>query len=195
MDAERIGPERKMAQAHPEWLAKRYDGVAELGGLIDLANPEAAHWMEEQIVRLIAENDLDFFRLDYNVGGLGAGSQDERFGFVENAYWRYYEALYGIYDRLRVRFPRVIFENCAGGGGRTDLGLVRYFNHTWITDWQIAPRSFSIVNGMTMALRRRGSCVSGREWGNRSTARRNSSFSAACHYSCCPRWGGLILRA
>jgi alpha-galactosidase len=83
---------------------------------------------------------------------LGAGSFGLREGFVENGYWRYCEALYAIYARLRARFPRVIFENCAGGGGRTDIGLVRYFNHTWVTDWQIAPRSFSITNGMTMAL-------------------------------------------
>ncbi|MFH1006371.1 MAG: GH36 C-terminal domain-containing protein, partial [Candidatus Latescibacterota bacterium] len=46
----------------------------------------------------------------------------------------------------------VIFENCAGGGGRTDVGMVRRFSHTWVTDWQVAPRSFTITNGMTMAL-------------------------------------------
>ena len=53
---------------------------------------------------------------------------------------------------MRARHPNVIFENCASGGARTDLGMLRYFNHTWITDWQIAPRAFSITNGMTMAL-------------------------------------------
>jgi len=46
----------------------------------------------------------------------------------------------------------VIFENCAGGGGRTDIGMVKRFGHTDVTDWQIAPRSFTITNGMTMAL-------------------------------------------
>lgn len=30
--------------------------------------------------------------------------------------------------------------------------MVRRFCHTWVTDWQIAPRSFSITHGMTMAL-------------------------------------------
>jgi len=108
--------------------------------------------MERQIERLITEYQLDFFRLDWNLPNLGAGSFGLRDGFVENGYWRYCQALYATYARLRARFPQVIFENCAGGGGRTDIGLVRYFNHTWVTDWQIAPRSFSITNGMTMAL-------------------------------------------
>ena len=99
----------------------------------------------------IRDSQLDFFRLDYNTHP-GRGIKVVRDGFVENGYWRYYDTLYGIYDRLRTRFPAVIFENCAGGGGRTDIGMVRRFGHTDITDWQIAPRSFSITNGMTMAL-------------------------------------------
>jgi len=152
MDAERVGAESWVAREHPEWLAHRYDGRAEMGGMLDMTNPEAAHWLEEQITRVISEHELDFFRLDYNVGNLGPGGQTERHGFVENGYWRYYEAVYGMFGRLRARFPRVIFENCASGGARTDVGMVRHFNHTWITDWQIAPRSFSITNGMSMAL-------------------------------------------
>ncbi|MBI4553179.1 MAG: alpha-galactosidase, partial [Candidatus Latescibacteria bacterium] len=152
MDAERIAPKSRIVQEHPEWVSVAYDGERRLGDLLDLTNPDAARWMEEQIVKVIESNELEFFRLDYNVGGLGPGAKTTRHGYVENGYWRYYEALYAIYDRLRTRFPDVVFENCAGGGGRTDIGLVRRFSHTWVTDWQIAPRSFSITNGMTMAL-------------------------------------------
>lgn len=152
MDAERIGPKSHIAQEHPDWISVAYDGEKRLGGLLDLTNPEVAQWLEEQIARVIEDNELEFFRLDYNVGGLGPGAKTIRHGYAENGYWRYYDALYNIYARLRVRFPDVIFENCAGGGGRTDIGHVRRFSHTWVTDWQIAPRSFTITNGMTMAL-------------------------------------------
>lgn len=151
MDAERIGSESRIANEHPEWLAEGYNHQKQGGGQIDLTNPEVAKWMEEQICRVIEEHKLDFFRLDYNTHP-GVGIRSDRDGFIENGYWRYYETLYGIYDRLRARFPDVIFENCAGGGGRTDIGMVRRFSHTWVTDWQIAPRSFAITNGMTMAL-------------------------------------------
>ncbi len=151
MEPERLGRESQMAQEHPDWLQRRYDGRSSHGDL-DLTRPEIVAWVEAQITRVISEYELDFFRLDYNVGNLGAGFQTVRDGFVENNSWRYYEALYAMFARLRKRFPNVIFENCASGGGRTDLGMVRHFSHTWVTDWQIAPRSFSITNGMTMAL-------------------------------------------
>ena len=154
MDAERIG-KSEAAREHPEWCARRYDGEALPRNMLDLTQPEAARWMEEQICRVISEHELDFFRLDYNIGNIGnvgPGGQNIRDGFVENTYWRYYETLYAIYERVRQRFPKVILENCASGGGRTDIGMIRRFSHTWVTDWQIAPRSFSITNGMTIAL-------------------------------------------
>ncbi|MDE0631372.1 MAG: alpha-galactosidase [Caldilineaceae bacterium] len=168
MDGERVGPESSIARERPEWLAKPYDDFplsgrhprplsqaqteGGLGGMIDLTRPEVAEWMESEIDRLIVEHELDLFRLDYNVGNIGAGAYSEQSGFIENAYWRYYEAVYGIYARLSARHKHVIFQNCASGGARTDVGMVRYFDHTWVTDWQIAPRAFSITNGMSMAL-------------------------------------------
>ena len=151
MDAERVGSESGIAKQHPEWLAADYAGETNLGGLLDLTKPEVAQWMESQIARVIEDNGLEFFRLDYNTHP-GRGIKVVRDGFVENGYWRYYEAIYGVYDRLRRRFPNVIFENCAGGGGRTDIGMVRRFDHTDVTDWQIAPRSFMITDGMTLQL-------------------------------------------
>ena len=148
MDAERIGSESQTAVDHPDWLVPMESGQLN-GGLLDLTNPDAAKWMEEQIARVIEENKLEFFRLDYNTHGVG---RIERDGFSECHFWRYYEAQYAIYERLRKRFPDVIFENCAGGGGRTDIGNVRHFSHTWVSDWTLAPRTFAITNGMTMAL-------------------------------------------
>ncbi len=60
--------------------------------------------------------------------------------------------LFGIFDRLRARFPNVVFENCAGGGGRTDLGMMARFHTTWISDWMRAPRAVQILNGVTLTL-------------------------------------------
>jgi alpha-galactosidase len=151
LDAERIGAESRVAREHPEWIAVAYDGEQRLGGQLDLTNPEAARWLEAQLARVIESNQMEFFRLDYNTHP-GPGARVLRHGYAENAYWRYYEAQNALWERLRQRFPDVIFENCAGGGGRTDIGQVRRFSHTWITDWQIAPRAFTITSGMTMAL-------------------------------------------
>jgi alpha-galactosidase len=41
----------QVAREHPDWLAMNYDGERKIGGLLDLTNPEAAKWMEEQIIQ------------------------------------------------------------------------------------------------------------------------------------------------
>lgn len=155
MEPERLGAKSITRQAHPEFIGRCYDQASHadesFAGVLDLTDPKVAGWMEDQICRVVTEQELDFFRLDANFQ-LGPGHCSVRDEFVENNYWRYYESLYGIFDRLRERFPDLILENCAGGGGRTDLGQVRRFSHTWVTDWQVPPRSFSITNGMTIAL-------------------------------------------
>lgn len=154
MEPERLGSASLAREHHPDWIATGYDGKPLDGdtGPIDLAKDEVFRWVRDEIARVIDEYQLDFFRLDYNVRNLLAGGCSTVDGFVENNYWRYYDNFEALFGDLRKRFPKVIFETCASGGGRTDLGAVRLFTHTWVTDWQIAPRSFRITNGMTMAL-------------------------------------------
>ena len=152
MEPERLGVASRTRKEHPEWVAQRYDQEPYAAGLIDLTNDEVVAWMEANISRLIETYELDCFRLDYNVGPIGPAGYTERSGWLENRYWRQAENLYAMWDRLTRKFPATLFQNCASGGARTDLGFLRFFDHTWVTDHQIAPRSFSITSGMSMAL-------------------------------------------
>jgi alpha-galactosidase len=70
MDAERIGHKSHIVQEHPDWISVTYDDEKRLGNMLDLTNPAVARWMEEKIAKVISDNQLEFFRLDYNVGGL-----------------------------------------------------------------------------------------------------------------------------
>ncbi|MCK5381657.1 MAG: alpha-galactosidase [Candidatus Latescibacteria bacterium] len=150
MEAERAGLDSKVRREHPEWIVKRYGKPIERGDL-DFSIPEAKQWLEETIAGVIERYDLDLFRLDYNTSPM-EGGQNLIEGYLENNLWRSVEAIYEVYDNIRGRFPNLLMENCSSGGGRTDVGLMRYFHHTWVTDWQVAPRSFRIFNGMSMAL-------------------------------------------
>ncbi|MBE6703071.1 MAG: alpha-galactosidase [Ruminococcaceae bacterium] len=147
MEPEAIGPLSRVAKEHPEWLATSFS-FHETKKQLDLTIPEAAAWMEREIIRVIEENELDVFRLDHNnrVNFWYARSGDSC-GIL-----RHYDAVYGIYERLRKRFPDLVMENCASGGSRTDIAMLKDFTHTWVSDWNAAPRSVAITNGMTMCL-------------------------------------------
>jgi alpha-galactosidase len=148
VEAERMGATSRLLREHPDWqMERRGMKIPNL----DLSRPEVAAYFERTIAGLIEKYRLDCFRLDYNIS-IGEGGEAERYGYTENVLWRYYEALYGVFDRIHRRFPDVLLENCSSGGGRTDFGIMSRFHWTQITDlWAPAP-TLKIVNGMTLAL-------------------------------------------
>ena len=151
MEPEAIGPLSRVAAEHPEWLTTVFASHDKKKQL-DLTVPEAAAWMESEIVRVIEENKLDVFRLDHNNHVNHWFGRTEQSGIVASGILRHYDAVYGIYERVRARFPDLVMENCASGGSRTDVGMIRDFTHTWVSDWNVAPRSVAVTNGMTMCL-------------------------------------------
>jgi len=148
MEIEGMGAASKLKQQHPEWIETRNGQPVAGGRQLDLSNPDAAAWIESEIVRIIQKYDLDMFRIDYN-HSVEEGGNRLRDGFIENTQWRHVEALYGIFDRVHARFPMVILQNCAGGGGRLDYGIMRRFHNSEVSDWSRGPRALKIFNGMT----------------------------------------------
>ncbi len=153
VEIERLGERAPEFAAHPEWRALDVFGN-QARGYIDLTVPEAAAWAESELARLIGELGMDMLRVDYNVDSASYFfmRDTDGSGIRECIALRQFAAVYKMYRNLKKRFPNVAFENCAGGGGRTDLGHNKAFNHTWVSDWQKPPRSALITNGMTMAL-------------------------------------------
>jgi alpha-galactosidase len=151
VEIESVGVASNLKKQHPDWVLTRNGKPVADGRQLDFANPEVAAWAESEIVRLIKKYDLDMFRLDYNTT-VEEGGNRMRDGFLENTQWRHVEALYAIFDHVHQQFPRVILQNCAGGGGRLDLGILRRFHNTELSDWMRGPRSLKILNGMTWIL-------------------------------------------
>ncbi len=152
VEIERLGEFSRVYEEHPEWRARDVFGT-QSENFIDFTNPEAAAWAKDELERIIVEYKLDLLRVDYNVPAKDYfAMRDTGSGVKECISFRHFGAVYEMYEALKKKFPHVIFENCASGGGRTDLGCMKAFNHTWVSDCQKAPRSVMITNGMTMAL-------------------------------------------
>jgi len=151
VEIEAAGANSDLRRNHPEWLIVR-DGQPIAGGrALDLTRPEVAAWVESEIERIIRQYDLDMFRIDHNHCIAPSGNRKVD-GMTEDVTWRYYDSLYAIFDRVRARCPRVVFQNCAGGGGRLDWGTLSRFHNSELSDWMRQPRGLKILNGVTMSL-------------------------------------------
>ncbi|MBQ3006299.1 MAG: alpha-galactosidase [Clostridia bacterium] len=152
VDIETIGRLSETGKNKPEWRGCNIFG-SRSGNYLDMSNPEAARWAEDELARIITEYKLDLLRVDHNVSFRDYFAiRDTGSGIPECVSVKHINAVYKMYKNLKKRFPDVIFENCAGGGARTDLGMMKSFNHTWVSDCQKAPHSVMITNGMTLAL-------------------------------------------
>jgi len=149
VEIESAGSESSLAKEHPEWFITRYGKTVER--ILDLSKTDVKDYVESEIVRIIEFYKLDMFRLDYNLSAYEGGFNFKN-GVNENTLWRHVEAIYDIFDRVGNMFPELQLENCASGGGRTDVGLVSRFTTTWVSDWFRMPRTVRILNGMSMAL-------------------------------------------
>lgn len=151
VEIEAAGGNSELKEKHPDWLYKR-DGTPIQGGrALDLTQPAVARWVEDELNRIIRLHRLDMYRIDHNHCLEPAGNRSYQ-GFTEDLTWRYYDALYGIFDRLRARFPKVVFQNCAGGGGRLDWATLSRFHNTELSDWMRLPRAVKILSGSALSL-------------------------------------------
>jgi alpha-galactosidase len=150
IEIEAAGNNTDLKKNHPDWLFSR-DGKPVNGRCLDFSNTVVVDWAEREIVRMIKRYRMDMYRLDNN-HTLNPSGNREYGGFKEDLIWRYYENFYGMWERLVVKFPKVVFQNCSSGGGRLDWGVMRRFHNTEPTDFMRNPRNGRIFNGLTMSL-------------------------------------------
>jgi alpha-galactosidase len=150
MEPEVMGSKSRLLKEHPDWTLKTDNG-REVAKVLDLANPDAARFLRESVLRVIREHRLDFFKIDYNVR-VHEGGQHARDGYLESELWRHYETLYATFDEVRRTLPAVALECCSSGGGRNDLGMMSRFHYACESDFSMFPRSIRAINGLTLFL-------------------------------------------
>jgi len=130
-------------QRHPEWFEQ---------GILNLAIPEAVDYMEDELEQVIKRHNLDIYRHDQNKPALGQGTETVRHGFVENDYWRHYEAFYAVTDRARQRRPALIMQQASGGGSRLDLATAKSWHEHFTSDQTGFPHVCRMVSGASVFL-------------------------------------------
>lgn len=151
MEAETVAKKSRLHREHPEWVMTTDDNRQAGEMALDLAKPEVARFVDESVQKVIGGFELDIYKMDFNVSTF-EGGQNMHAGFAEHSAWRYYEALYGMYDRVRAEFPNVVLENCGSGGGRNDLAMMSRFHYACESDLSTFPYGIRTINTMTMFL-------------------------------------------
>lgn len=137
IEPEMVNPNSDLYRAHPDWVfhypnRKRHEGRNQL--ILNLAREDVYNYLYASFHKLLEENNIKFIKWDMNKAmsdpGFPSASIDEQ----RAVRLKYVENLYRLIDTLRKDFPEVWFENCASGGGRIDLGMMKRTDFSWVSD-------------------------------------------------------------
>lgn len=136
-EPEMVSPDSDLYRAHPDW-AIHVDGRTPIEGrnqlILDLSREDVQDYVYHAVADVLAANGIDYVKWDMNRNMTNIGSAllpPERQKELPH---RYILGLYRVLEKLTADFPNVLFESCASGGGRFDLGMLSYMPQTWCSD-------------------------------------------------------------
>jgi len=123
---------------HPEWFNGDYPPDWQpgpfYGGNLCLACDEAREWAVAETQRIVRDFRLDYLKHDIGpiVTDCNKTTHRHHHG-TDVGYWAA-AGYYDVMDRLRAAFPKLVLENCSGGGHIKDFGVIQRTHYTVTTD-------------------------------------------------------------
>lgn len=136
-EPEMINPNSKLFKEHPEFALgyKEMDRSLSRHQLVlDTSNKKAVDNIFEQMCEILDNYDIDYVKWDHNrwISDIYTYHLDHK--YQGEIYHRLMLGSYDLMERLCQRYPNILFEGCASGGGRFDLGILYYAPQIWTSD-------------------------------------------------------------
>ena len=137
LEPEAVSPDSDLYRSHPDWCLHlpgrpRAEGRNQL--VLDLGREEVREELAGRVIEAVQRSGAQYVKWDMNrhLGiALSATSSVERQGEVAH---RFMLGAYDLMARVTGALPDVLFEGCAGGGGRMDFGLLYFMPQYWASD-------------------------------------------------------------
>ena len=156
IEPEFTNPRSVLYEQHPDWVLANTNRPLRYGRggtqlILDLTNPEVQDFIVGTVDSLLTEHpEIAYVKWDCNTFLLNYGSQSLPANRQANIYFDYHKNLLNVLERIRARHPDVAMQNCGGGGGRYNYGLMPYFDEYWVSDNTDALQRIYIQWGSSM---------------------------------------------
>ncbi len=137
LEPEMVNPKSELYEQHPDCILKLPNRPENYGRnqlVLDLTNPKVQDFVYSIVDDMLTKSPgIAFIKWDCNRSMTNAWSPYLR-DKQSHLYIEYTRSLYKVLDRIRAKYPRLPIMLCAGGGGRTDYGAMKYFTEFWPSD-------------------------------------------------------------
>ena len=138
IEPEMVNPRSELAEKHPDWIVKA--GNREIPRmrnqwLLDLSNPKVQDFVFSVFDNTMKLSpNIDYIKWDANRHVENAGSEYLPEDKQSHFWIDYTQGFYKVMERIRAKYPDVLIQACASGGGRVEFGAMKYFNEVWTSD-------------------------------------------------------------
>ncbi len=131
IEPEMVNPPTQLLKDHPDWIyhvENRVNDTSRNQMVLNVTLPEVQTFIFNMIDDLLSKYDIDYIKWDAN-------RPISQTGLSREMWVRHIEAVYDIARRVKERYPHVLLEACASGGGRVDYGMLENgFDDFWTSD-------------------------------------------------------------
>ena len=137
VEPEMVNENSELYRAHPDWVME-IPGKPHSEGrnqrILDFSNPDVVDYMTKQMEKVFSSGNIAYVKWDMNRIFSDYFSQHLPANRQKEVGHRYMMGLYKMLESLNKSFPNILFEGCASGGNRFDLGMLCYFPQIWASD-------------------------------------------------------------
>ena len=180
IEPEAVNTKSELFEKHPEWALQAKDRELKLGRggtqlVLDMTNPKVQDFAFSIVDDLLTHYpEISYIKWDANASIQNFGSTYLPRNKQQNMYVDYHRGLVKVMQRIRAKYPDVVIQDCASGGGRANYGLLPYFDEFWTSDNTDALQRVFIQYGTSLFF---------------------PANAMACHINHCPYWntGGRVI--
>ena len=148
-----ISPDSDLYRAHPDWCV-HVEGREPMIGrrqlVLDVSREDVRDNIFNQMYSVLSKHKIDYVKWDFNRNISDAGSAILPADKKQEFFHRFIMGTYDLMDRFTKAFPDILFENCSGGGGRFDPGMLYYSPQIWASDQTDAIERLTIQYGTSI---------------------------------------------
>ncbi len=153
IEPEMISRRSRLFADHPDWavgIPGRHATESRNQLVLDMSRGEIVDHLFGVLSDVLGSGPISYVKWDMNrniTEPFSAALPAERQG---EFFHRYILGVYDLFGRLTRAFPEILFESCAGGGGRFDPGLLAFAPQTWTSDDTDAMERLPIQYGTSL---------------------------------------------
>ncbi|CAG1972062.1 unnamed protein product [Fusarium graminearum] len=129
VEPEMVNQKSELYEQHPEWVLSagtytRSETRQQL--VLNVALPEVQEYIIDSVAKILDSAPITYVKWDNNRAMHESPTPGNQHAYMLG--------IYHVFDVLTTRFPHVLWEGCASGGGRFDPGILQYFPQVWTSD-------------------------------------------------------------